>query len=313
MKHRSSPATKQPASVEEVGPAVTLYKPGDRVLATLLRSCGRCRNCASGTTYVCEGDFALGRERRLHTRNGDPIIQGANTAAFAEYVVIHESQIAPIPDDLPMDRAALISCGVITGTGAVMNTAEVEPDSSVVVIGTGGVGLNCVQAADIVGAYPVIAVDLIDKKLEAAKTFGATHTVNAKEEDPVEAVKELTHGGAKYVFVAVGSTAAMEQGLEMVRSGGTEVLVGVPGDQETITIRPRTMNARGGGGPKNILGSYMGSTRLPVDIPKLITLHSQGRLKLEELITERYPIEQIDEAIAVMARGDALRNVIIFD
>ncbi len=299
--------------VEEVGAAVTTVRPGDRVLATLLRSCGRCRNCASGATYVCEGDFALARERRLHGRTGDPILMGANTAAFAEYVVLHESQLAPIPDDLPLDQASLISCGVITGTGAVMNTAAVEPDSSVVVIGTGGVGLNSVQAAVIVGAYPVIAIDLIDQKLEAARTFGATHTVNSAEEDPVEAVKDLTQGGANYVFVTVGSTSAIEQGLEMVRPNGCEVLVGVPEDRATVTIRPRTLNARGGGGPKNILGSYMGSTRLPVDIPKLITLHRQGRLKLEELITGRYPIERITEAMAITERGEALRNVIVFD
>ena len=298
--------------VEEVGPGVTLHKPGDRVLATLLRSCGRCRNCAIGVTYICEGDFALAREGRLHRKQGDPIRMGANVAAFAEYVVIHESQLAPIPDDLPLDQASLISCGVITGSGAVMNTANVEPDSSVVIIGAGGVGLNSVQAAEIVGAYPIIAIDLIDHKLEAAKTFGATHTVNGKEEDSVEAVRELTQGGANYVFVTVGNTTAIEQGLEMVRSGGTEVIVGVPEDQATITIRPRTMNARGAGGPKNILGSYMGSTRLPVDIPKLINLHRQGRPKLEELITERYPIEQINEAMAITERGDALRNVIMF-
>ncbi|MGH2525004.1 MAG: zinc-binding dehydrogenase, partial [Anaerolineales bacterium] len=206
-------------------------------------------------------------------------------------------------------RACLLACGVITGLGAVVNTAQVEPGSSVVVIGTGGVGLNAVQGAALSGAYPIIALDIVDAKLPAARSFGATHTLNARQADVVAAIKELTSGrGANYAFVTVGNPNAVIQGLNMVRRGGTVVIVGMPGlgANAPLPVGDFVYDA------KRIVGSNMGSTRLRVDVPRLVELYQAGRLKLDELITQRYPLEEINEAIEAMEKGEALRNVIVF-
>lgn len=297
--------------IEEVGPDVTRVKPGDPVVVSLLRSCGRCFYCATGAPHICEGDFALNSETRLHTLRGEPIAQAIRTAAFAEYVVVDQSQVVVVPSDMPLDRAALLACGVITGLGAVVNTAKVEPNSSVVVIGTGGVGLNAIQGAVLAGAYPIIAVDLLDNKLEAARAFGATHVINATQvESPQVAIKALTLGrGADYVFVTVGSPKAVSQGFNMIRREGTVVVVGIPEVDATVSLPVADFIF---GGPRRIIGSSMGSTRLSVDVPRLVALYQHGRLKLDELITARYPLEQINEAIAAVERGQALRNVIVF-
>lgn len=296
--------------VEEVGEGVTLTKPGDQVVVSLLRACGRCFYCTTGSPHLCEGKFALGQESRLRNGRGEPIVQGIKTAAFAEYSVVDQSQVVPLPDEVPLDSAALLACGVITGLGAVVNTAKVEPNSSVVVIGIGGVGLNSVQGAVLAGAHPIIAIDLLDHKLTAAKTFGATHTINAaQQEAPAEIVKGLTSGrGADYAFVTVGSTAAVEQALGLIRRGGTVVLVGIPAESATIPLRiaHQVWNER------RLLSSSMGSTRLSVDVPRLVALYQHGRLKLDELISARYPLEQINEAIESVEKGEALRNVIVF-
>ena len=295
--------------VAEVGPQVSLVKPGDNVVVTLIRSCGRCYFCAQGQPQVCEGTFALNRESRLHTRDGQPIRQGIRTGAFAEYVIVDQSQVVQIPTEMPLASASLLACGVITGLGAVVNTAQVPSGSSVVVIGTGGVGLNSIQGAFLSGAQPIIAIDLVNSKLAAAKTLGATHVVNPTEENPLEAVRSLTHGrGADYVFITVGSTRAMEQGLTLVRPAGTLVIVGMPASGAKLQIEAVDFADNS----QRILGSKMGSTRLRVDVPKLVELYEQGRLKLDELITARYPLEEINEAIAAVKRGEALRNVIMF-
>ncbi len=295
--------------VEKVGPGVDDIKPGDRVLVTLIRSCGHCYHCAQGDRHICDAEFPLDRHGPLQDSDSKPLVQGLRTGAFAEEVVVDRSQVAAIPDDVPLDSASLLSCGVITGLGAVVNTAKVPQGASVVVIGTGGVGLNSVQGAAISGAYPVIAMDLDDAKIEAAKTFGATHGINPKSNDVVADVKQLTDGrGADYVFVTVGSTKAAEQAVGLMRKGGTMVMVGMPanGEMAEIEIGDVANNAQ------TILGSKMGSTRLAVDIPKLVALYQDGQLKLDELISGRYPLDQINEAIASVRRGEALRNVIIF-
>lgn len=295
--------------VETVGSGVGDLKPGDHVLVTLIRSCGHCYHCAQGDRHICETEFPLDRQGPLHDNDKQPLVQGLRTGAFAEEVVVDRSQVAAIPDDVPLDSASLLSCGVITGLGAVVNTANVPQGASVVVIGTGGVGLNSVQGAAISGAYPVIAIDLDDAKIEAAKTFGATHGVNPKSNDVVGAVKQLTGDrGADFVFVTVGSTKAAEQAVGLLRKGGTMVMVGMPanGEMAEIEIGDVANNAQ------IILGSKMGSTRLAVDIPKLIALYKEGQLKLDELVSGRYPLDQINEAVASVKRGEALRNVIIF-
>jgi Zn-dependent alcohol dehydrogenase len=297
--------------VEEVGPDVTLVEPGDHVVVSLLRSCGRCYYCLTGSPHTCEGDFPLasGAQSRLRNSRGEKLRHGIACAAFADFMIVDQSQVVKVPDDLPLDRAALLACGVITGLGAVTNTAQVPPRSSVVVIGTGGVGLNAIQGAALSGAYPVIAIDMLENKLEAACLFGATHTLNARQENVAEAVREWTWGrGADYVFVTVGSTAAIAQGLTLLRREGTLVLVGIPEATATVALpAAHTVWNRW-----RILGSSMGSTRLQVDVPRLVQLYQAGRLKLDELITARYPLERINEAMAAVEAGQALRNVITF-
>lgn len=295
--------------VTEVGPGVTLVEPGDNVVVTLIRSCGRCYFCAQGQPYMCEADFALTNQHRLYTRNGQAIHQGIRTGAFAEYVIVDQSQVVQIPAEMPLDSASLLACGVITGLGAVVNTAQVRSGSNVVVIGAGGVGLNSIQGARLSGAQPIIAIDLVDSKLAAAKSFGATHTIDPAKENLPESVRALTQGrGADYVFVTVGSVKAMEEGLTLLRRAGTLIIVGMPASGAKLHIEAADFASNG----QRILGSKMGSTRLHVDVPKLVELYRSGRLKLDELITARYPLEEINQAIAAVNRGEALRNVIIF-
>jgi len=246
----------------------------------------------------------------LVDKAGERVIQGLNTGAFAEYVIVDQSQVVVIPDEIPLDSASLLACGVITGLGAVTNTAEVPAGASVVVIGNGGVGLNSLQGADLSGAYPIIAIDLNDSKLEAAFEFGATHAINPMRDDAVEQVRALTHGrGAEYVFVAAGSGPAIDQGLQLIGPTGTFVMVGMP----PVGVKTELELVDIASAAQTIKGSKMGSARLQTDIPKLVDLYQNGRLKLDELITGRYPLEKINDAIESARNGEALRNVIIFD
>jgi len=296
--------------VADVGEGVDTVNPGDHVVVSLLRSCGRCTYCLTGAPYLCSGDFALKTESRLRNRHGERLDRaGGLTGSFAEYTVVDQSQCVKIPDEIPLDRAALLACGVITGLGAVVNTAKVAPGSSVAVIGIGGVGLNSVQGAVLAGARMIIAVDLLDNKLVAARIFGATHTVNAAKEDAVEAIQALTAGqGVDYAFATVGNVQAISQAFAALRGGGMAVIVGIPEAGTTVSLPPFHFIY-----DRKIVGSIMGSTRLSVDVPWLVELYQQGRLKLDELITKRYSLEQINEAIESMERGESLRNVIVFD
>ena len=295
--------------VEAVGPGVTRLRPSDPVIVSLLRSCGECFYCDHGEHTSCETVFPLDEASRLHGQAGETIKQGLRTGAFAEYVVVDESQAVVMPKDLPLDSASLLACGVITGLGAVVNTAKVRPGDAVVIIGTGGVGLNSVQGAQLSGAHPIIALDLAEDKLEAAKAFGATHGLSPLDNDLPGAVRDLTDGrGADYVFVTVGSTKAIEQGLTLLRPGGSLVIVGMPPSGATVAFEPLDF----ADASQKILGSKMGGTKLQVDVPKLVALYQQGRLKLDELITGRYALEDINDAIESVKRGEALRNVIVF-
>jgi Zn-dependent alcohol dehydrogenase len=295
--------------ITEVGRDVTRVQPGDPVVVSLLRSCGRCFYCTIGRSYNCEAKFPLDRESRLRNMDGIPLKHGLRTAAFAEYTIVDQSQVVKVPRELPLDSACLLACGVITGLGAVVNTVQVETKSNVVVIGTGGVGLNSVQGAALAGAVKIIAVDLLENKLEAARLFGATHTINATHQDPVSVVLALTQGrGADYAFTTVGSSTAITQASQMIRAGGMAVIVGMPPNDD-VEFRLNAHNLTDG---RTVVGSLMGSTRLAVDLPRWVELYKQGRLKLDELITGRYPLEKINAAIASMDRGEALRNVIVF-
>ena len=295
--------------VSEVGPGVTRVRPGDRVVVSLLRTCGGCIPCLTGAAYLCEGQFALMTEHRLHSRTGQPLNAGIRVAGFAESVVVDQSQLVVIPADLGLDRACLLACGVITGVGAVLNTAQLTPGSSAVIIGAGGVGVNAIQGAALAGATPIVAVDIVARKLPVARSFGATHAVDGRQGDVRGLVRELTAGrGADYVFVTVGSPAAVTQALTLARRGGTVVLVGMPAAGATAPIPIGDFAGNG----LRLLGSNMGSTRLGVDVPRLVARYREGRLNLDELITARYPLDRINEAIVAMEGGEALRNVIVF-
>lgn len=296
--------------VEAVGNGVRTITPGRRVVVSLIRSCGHCPYCEAGKPFLCTFPFPLNSESCLQNDRGQWISDGAlKVSAFAEETIVDQSQVVPLPDDIPFDRACLLACGVITGVGAVVNTAGVRPGESVVVIGAGGVGLNAIQGAAISGAYPIIAIDLLQSKLDAACRFGATHTVHAGQEDAIEVVHDWTRGeAADHVFVTTGSPVAAAEGFSLVRRGGNLVLVGLPGPDVAVPLPIRTVVNSG----IRILGSCMGSTRLHEDIPWLIDLYRAGRLKLDELITAHYPLDAINDAIASVERGEALRNVITF-
>jgi len=297
--------------IDAVGEGVTSVKPGDAVLVTTVTSgCGHCYYCTIGLRHLCERS----RPKPFHHRNmkGEPLMKMAGpVGGLAEYTVVAEGLVAPIPQDFPMDKAALISCGVLTGYGAVFNRAKVQPLSPVVVVGTGGVGLNAIQAASIAGASPIIAVDILDSKLEMAKKFGATHTVNsAQEKDPIKAVQQMTSGrGADYVFITVGSAAAARQGFFMSAPRGMTVLIGLMPMKESLSFSSFDIL----GGERVLTGCGGGSARLTIDVPRLVSLYREGRLKLDELITAHYPFKDVNAAIDSTIKGEALRNVVMFD
>jgi Zn-dependent alcohol dehydrogenase len=295
--------------IAEVGEGVTTLKPGEYVVVSLLRSCGHCPACVSHAPNLCNGAFPLDSQSRLHTKNGQAIRHGLNTATFAEYAIVDQTQCVKIPNDVPPQSAALLACGVITGVGAVRNTAKVSPGSKVGVVGAGGVGLNAIQGAVLADAQMIVAIDQTDEKLATARTFGATHIIHATNEDPIKVARTLTNGqGLDYVFVTVGNVAAINQAFRMIRRGGTLVTVGLPDTAATAAVNVHALTT----GERRILGSFMGSAHLQVDILHLITLYQKGKLKLDELITDCYPLEQINEAIAAMESGKVLRNVIVF-
>jgi len=234
----------------------------------------------------------------------------AGVGSFAEYAIVDQSQCVVVPKEMPIDRMALLACGVITGFGAAVNRAQVKPLSSVVVIGTGGVGLNSIQGAAFSGAYPIIAVDVSDFKLKSAMNFGATHTVNARNNKAAEEIQKLTsERGAEFVFVTVGSIAAIKQGMSFTCMRGTTVMIGLPSVKDQLSFVPLEMIPT----EKNLIGGFMGATNIKIDIPNLIMLYQSGRLKLDELITARFPLERINEAMTLTEKGEGLRNVIMFE
>jgi Zn-dependent alcohol dehydrogenase len=296
--------------VREVGAGIAGVVPGDHVVVTLIRSCGTCRQCVRGALVRCRSSFALDDPGPLSGLDGEPITQGIRVGAFAEQVVVHVSQVAVIDRAIAFDVAALLGCGVITGFGAAVNTAAIRSGDTVAVIGCGGVGLNAVQGAAAAGARTVIAVDPSSSKREAALAFGATHALDATAVDLRSTVRELTHGdGVEHALVTVGHAPAVEQALGLIGIGGQVVVVGMPANGVTASFTPVDLAFD----EQRIVGCLMGSTRLPVDIPALLGHYRSGRLRLDELITARYPLEEVNEAMASVTRGEALRNVIVFD
>jgi S-(hydroxymethyl)glutathione dehydrogenase/alcohol dehydrogenase len=311
--------------VEEVGEGVTYVKPGDHVVVTIVTAgCGKCYNCMKGLPKLCEKmksvlapvkEFkGLSAPGRYTNKQGQRLTQisGRTMAGFVEYTTVPEQALVKIPQDMPIDRAALLACGVISGYGAVVHHAKVAPFSSVVVVGCGGVGLNVIQTAKIVGAYPIIAIDVSDSKLDMAKAFGATHTINSKQvKDPIEEVQKLTSlRGAEYVFVAVAGTSILRQAFLMSAYHGMTVILGHGFREYLSDFQPTDFV----GSERILTGCAMGGTRFNtrVDIPKIIELYQAGIYKLDELISSRWTLDQINEAIDSVEKGKELRTVIMF-
>ena len=296
--------------VEEVGDLVTYLKPGDHVISCLSVFCGHCRQCLSGHPSRCSQRprRAEGEPPRLSLEDGTPINQGFNLSSYGERMLVHENALVKIDDDMPLDRAALIGCGVITGVGAVFNTARIEPGCSVAVFGLGGVGLAVVQGARIAGARQIIAVDVVEPKLTRALEVGATHVVDASSRDPVEAIRDLSGGGVDYSFEAIGLKIAAEQAWNCLIPGGTATVVGMIPVGEKVEIEGRMFLSE-----RKIQGSGMGSNRFRTDMPRLIDLYRQGRLLLDEMITRRGRLEDVNEAFRAMKAGEVTRSVLMYD
>ncbi len=293
-------------TVTAVGGDVNRFAVGDTVLVTLLRSCGTCPSCLSAHPATCAGRFDI--VSRPLSRNGEAIGQGLRTGAFAEAVVVDQSQIVKIPEDMPLDAAAPLSCGVITGIGAVVNTAGLRAGQTCVVIGAGGVGLNAIQGARIAGASRIVAVDMTEEKLGTALEFGATDGVLASEAKPWSAARRILGGGADFAFVTVGDVKAYDTSARYLGTHGRTVMVGMTHDGAASTYQPVIFSALAQG----MIGSKMGDVVLGRDIPWMVDLYRQGRLKLDELISGRWRLDEINEAIADTRTGAARRNVIVF-
>jgi len=297
--------------VERVGEDVTYVKPGDPVIACLSVFCGKCEYCTAGRPYLCGGaqlDREPGDTPRL-SLDGAPLYQMAQLASFAEQMLVPENALVKIRDDMPLDRAALIGCGVTTGLGAALNTARVRAGSTVAVIGCGGVGLSIIQGCRIAGAGRIIAVDTQDWKLELAREVGATDGVSASAGDAVSQVLEMTGGGVEQAFEAIGLNATVQQALAMTRKGGTAFMVGVLGIGENIEVPGLDVVIN----EKRIQGSMMGSNAFRVDMPRYVDFYLNGQLKLDEMISARRPLEEVNTCFDEMRKGTAARSVIVFD
>lgn len=289
--------------VAEAGPGVASLRTGQRVVVSLIRHCGACVRCRTGEPALCTAAFGLDERSPIALAGGGRVEQGLRCGAFADEVVVHASQAVPVPRHLPAASLSVLGCAVLTGVGAAERAGAVRPGDTVVVIGAGGVGLNAIQGAVIAGAGYVIAVDVADEKLAAARAFGATAGLNVRSADPSSLA-----GAADVVIATAGSARAVEQGLALLRRGGTLVVVGMPASGEEARFDPTQLAHDG----MRIVGTKMGSARPADDIPRLVALYEDGRLKLDELVTATYPLDRINEAADAMRRGDAIRNVIVF-
>jgi S-(hydroxymethyl)glutathione dehydrogenase/alcohol dehydrogenase len=289
--------------IDAVGSGVTSVKEGDTVIVSTLSHCGRCPACEVGKPTQCR-NAPSPKDSLPFSVDGKPAFQFANASVFAEATVVREQGAIPIDRRVPFDRACLIGCGIMTGFGAVVNRAKVETGATMAVFGVGGIGLNCVQGGVLAGASKIIAVDVIAQKLEWARRFGATHTIDSSKEDAVAAVRDLTGGGADYTFEAVGNIAVIKQALEALGPGGALTIVGVPkvGSSFDFVVHALYQN-------KAILGCRYGTARPRVDFPMLAELYLGGRLKIDELITRHYRLDQFDAAIADLREGHLARGV----
>ena len=300
--------------VEEVGAGVTNVKLGDHVIFSFRPHCGRCLYCSIGRSILCDGHTSprwgmLDGTYRLK-RDGQDIHQMARIGTFSERVVCPAEMLVPIRKEMPWPQAALMGCCVPTGVGAVTRCALVEAGASVLVIGCGGVGLNVVQGARLAGASIILAADLLDSKLQYAKEFGATHTINARADNVVDRARELTTGrGVDYAFDAIGGEATTLQIVEAIRPGGLAVIVGMAALNVRAPITPYNMALQ----EKAIKGTMYGSVRPDIDFPKLVDLYLDGRLKIDELVSRTYKLEEINEGFTALRTGQVARGVVVFN
>ena len=296
--------------VEQVGSDVHYVKPGDHVITCLSVFCGHCDQCLTGHLSLCqEPEMSRGKEEEPRiSHNDQPLTPFAQLGSFAEMMLVHEHALVKVREDMPMDRAALIGCGVTTGIGAVIHTASVEPGSTVAVIGCGGIGLSAINGAALAGASRIIAVDMVASKLELARKFGATDLVDASDGEAIEKVRELTGGGVHYSFEAIGLKATAEQAFRMLRPGGTATVIGMIPPGQMVELHGVDFLAE-----KKIQGSMMGSNRFRVDMPRFVDFYLQGKLHLDDMISNRIALSDINEGMAALETGEIARSVIMFD
>jgi S-(hydroxymethyl)glutathione dehydrogenase/alcohol dehydrogenase len=297
------------AVVERVGSEVTYVKPGDRVITCLSVFCGVCRYCNTGRPQLCENTAVKmlpGVAKRLFWK-GEALVQFANLSSFAEQLLVHENAVVKLDDDVPLNIACIVGCGVMTGAGAVLNTARVPAGSTVAVFGCGGIGLSAVNGAAIAGADRIIAIDTISSKLDVAKQMGATDVINASNVDPVEAIRDLTGGGVEYAFEAVGLKITAEQAFKSLAWGGTATIIGMVPFGQNIELHGYDFLRE-----KKIQGSSMGSNRFRVDMPKLLNAWKKGHLKLDHLISSHIKLDDINDGYQKLKSGEVLRQLIDF-
>ncbi|MCW8216438.1 zinc-binding dehydrogenase [Streptomyces griseolus] len=295
--------------VTGTGPEVTQVAVGDHVVGSLIQYCGACVNCLGGRTYIClrpESTLRTPGQAPRISWNGAPVAQGMGLGGFAQEALIHENQLAVVPDEMPWAPAALIGCGVLTGAGAVLRSADVRQGESVVVIGAGGVGMNAVSGARIAGAETIVVTDIEDGKLDRAKAFGATHVVNSRTTDPVEAVRAITGGGADHVFDFVGVRPVTAQGMRMLGKGGGLYLIGVGGNDAGVDVSAMAALS----GSQKVQGVYMGSSNLKRDIPFYASMYLQGRMNLDALVSKEIALDGIDAGYDSLKDGTTARVVI---
>jgi alcohol dehydrogenase len=300
--------------IEEIGEGVTDLQRGDHVVLVFVPSCGHCGPCAEGRPALCEPGAAangagtlLSGGRRL-SRNGEAINHHLGCSVFAEYATVSRRSVVKIDRELPLDEAALFGCAVLTGVGAVVNTAQVRAGASVAVIGLGGVGLASLLGARAAGARHIVAVDLSDVKLDLAKSLGATHTFNASNADCAGQIRELTAGGVEYAFELAGSVRALDLAYRITRRGGTTVTAGLPPPTATFALPPVNLVAE----ERTLKGSYIGTCVPSRDIPRYIELYRQGRLPVDRLMSGRLKLEEINHGFDLLHEGKAVRQVVVF-
>ena len=292
--------------VEEIGSEVNNIKVGDHVILSWKRNCGLCEMCQVGYPNLC--DVKADQRGQPHLLNSGRQMDKFNgLGTFSTETILPQDVVIPIDKEIPLPQAALVGCGVVTGVGAVLNTAKVEPGKSVAVFGCGGVGLNVIQGAMIAGAEPIIAIDILNNKLELGKQFGATHTVNSSQVDPVMAIQDLTEGqGVHYAFEAVGLISdPFKQSILCTRKRGITVYVGHAPVNTPVDFDARILFSE-----KMVIGSYYGTCRPRVDFPRLLGLYKADKLKLDELVTRVYPLEQINQAFTALGAGEVARSVL---